>query len=1800
MNNKITNSELNRLIPPEIKNDEFYTAIHKIAREEDIKTILEIGSSSGEGSTEAFVIGLRENPNKPILFCMEISKTRFAELQNRYKNDLFVKCYNFSSVSLENFPEQQEVINFYRSNKTNLNLYPLELILSWLNQDIEYVKNSGVADAGIRRIKQENNIEYFDVVLIDGSEFTGVAELNEVYGAKFICLDDIVTFKNYQNYHRLLNDNEYILIASNHHVGNGYAIFQRVLMKQTSYNNIRSAVESVEGFMIPGQEEFLFNKVTSLPEDAVIVEIGSFKGRSTVAMGYACIGTKRKIYSIDTWDGNDSDFSERQFFDIWQQNVQSNGLEEYIVPLRGYSHDILSRWQELTDGKTIDFIFIDGSHQYLDVLKDFEMSFSLVKNGGWIAFHDVIHTWVDPERVWYKTAKFYLKNHEYSSSLACGQKNFHPISIPTLPINFFTIVLNGQPFIEYHIEVLKQLPFKWHWHIIEGVADLKHDTSWSVQLGGNISAELHKNGLSYDGTKEYLDELAKLYPNNITIYRKPEGEFWDGKREMVNAPLANIQEECLLWQVDVDELWTLEQICTAREMFITNPDKTAAFYWCWYFVGEKLIISTRNCYAQNPQQDWLRTWKFKPGAFWATHEPPILVEPLLDGKHQNIAAVNPFLHDETEKNGLVFQHFAYVTSEQLRFKEQYYGYSNAVSQWQALQSNSKFPTLLRDYFAWVGDETIVDIAESYGVIPIVQRDFKNTNWHFLKPDQIQQQREKVQKRKPIIIIDAVFFQLYQTGIARVWRSLLQQWANTDFADHLLVLDRGNTSPKINGIRYRSIPRYDYNNTEADKEMLQQICNEEEAELFISTYYTTPIEMPSVFMAYDMIPELLGGDLNEPMWREKHHAIKHASAYISISENTAKDLNKCFPDIPSESITVAHCGVDPLFYPASESEINAFKYKYGVTKPYFLLVGTGSGYKNGILFFQAFAKLASSYGFDIICTGIGGVLTPELRTYTSGSAVHLVQLSDEELALAYSGAVALVYPSKYEGFGMPLLEAMACGCPVITCPNASIPEVTGEAAIYVNDDDVAALANAMCEVQKPNIRQALITAGLAQSKNFSWTKMAEIVSSELINTTLLPLNLREINLIIFPDWSQPEDELGLELQEVIQTLATHPNSEKITLLINTDDMDIEDAEIFLSSVVMNILMEEDIDITEELRISLLIDLNEIQWQALLPCINARVSLEHENQKIIVNKQVEQIPLYSLKNFQEVSAEQFFFQLGNSLFFQSKYQEAIIQYQKFQQIQIGNPEFYWSFSECFRQLNLLEQCFAVLQEGIKLYPVNAKLHFTVIVNYQMSGRVQEAITAANIALDNLPNNRTFQLISNLILPSVYDQVEEINAYRQRFKQGLDNLINNIPLNNIEDQQNTLIATSCWTNFYLPYQADNVLILQSQYGNWLHQIMKANYPQWGMPLLMPPLKENQKIRIGYASHYLHSYSGTLWLTGWLRYCDHNKFEIYCYYTGNQADAITEKFQEYSDFFYHIPDNLPAVCEQIIADKLHILVYPEIGMDPPTIQMAGLRLAPVQCAAWGHPVTTGLPTIDYFLSSELMEGQNAQEHYSEKLILLPNIGVSYPKPYIPPVIKTRSDYGLSDDDVIYLCCQAPFKYLPQYDFIVAEIASRVSQAKFVFLRGNALKPRLQRAFAAVGLNSEDYCVHLNIPERLDYLMINLLSDVYLDTFTWSGGNTSLEAIACNLPIVTCPGEFMRGRHTDSFLKLLEVTDTIAKNEAEYIDIAVRLGLDKPWRRSIAERMSQNHDCLFDDKACVTGLESFYKKVCSKHFSAS
>lgn len=479
-----------------------------------------------------------------------------------------------------------------------------------------------------------------------------------------------------------------------------------------------------------------------------------------------------------------------------------------------------------------------------------------------------------------------------------------------------------------------------------------------------------------------------------------------------------------------------------------------------------------------------------------------------------------------------------------------------------------------------------------------------------------------------ILIDGVFFQHANTGIARVWKSLLEAWVNDGFSEYLLVLDRAETAPTIPGIHYRRIPLYDYGNIEGDREYLQQICDEEAADLFVSTYYTAPLTTPSVMLVHDMIPEAMGADLTYADWREKHHCIATASAYITVSQNTAKDLLKFFPNIAPERVTVAYNGIGPEFSPASIAQIEQFKSTYGIAKPYFLISGLNTTYKNNQLFFQAFAQLCTRTGFEVVCTGSQTLFNPEWRVYTSGSTVQIFQLTDTELIAAYSGAIALVYPSKYEGFGLPILEAMACGCPVITCPNASIPEVAGDAALYVQDDDVAGMANALCDVQKPQVRQELKARGLQRSQQFSWVRMSEIVRSVLVETTLQALNLRTINWIAFPNWQQPEAQLLIELAQLVHMAMTHSESQYITLLIYVNSAFSEEATYSLSDVTMDILMELDVAEEQVPEVALVNELIPMQWQALASRIQQRISMVSEDEAAISQTGMDDKPTLQL--------------------------------------------------------------------------------------------------------------------------------------------------------------------------------------------------------------------------------------------------------------------------------------------------------------------------------------------------------------------------------------------------------------------------------------------------------------------------------------------------------------------------------------------------------------------------------------------
>ncbi|NJL89448.1 MAG: hypothetical protein HC916_06325 [Coleofasciculaceae cyanobacterium SM2_1_6] len=382
-------------------------------------------------------------------------------------------------------------------------------------------------------------------------------------------------------------------------------------------------------------------------------------------------------------------------------------------------------------------------------------------------------------------------------------------------------------------------------------------------------------------------------------------------------------------------------------------------------------------------------------------------------------------------------------------------------------------------------------------------------------------------------------------------------------------------------------------------------------------------------------------------------------------------------------------------------------------------------------------------------------------------------------------------------------------------------------------------------------------------------------------------------------------------------------------------------------------------------------------------------------------------------------------------------------------------------------------------------------------------------------------------------------------------------------------------------------------------MHKTLAHQYPQWVKEIPIPPLTKEKKIKVGYVSAYLRWHTVCKLFNGWMRHADKDHFEIYSYYVDVTADGMTEKVASHSDHFHHIPNDIPKLCEQIIEDGLHILVFPDIGMFPMISLVSSLRLAPIQCMSWGHPITCGSPTMDYYLTSELMEPEDGQNHYTEKLIRLPNISIAYEKPDISYATRTRADFGFPEDTILYLSCQSTFKYLPQYDYIFAEIALQVPDSKIVFITSSAsqyitdkFKARLHRTFAKVGLNSEDYCLMAGRQDAVGYMSLNRVCDIFLDSIAWSGGNTTLEAIGCNLPVVTYPTEYMRGRHTYAILKMMGVEETIASTEAEYIEIAARLGLDQEWRQSIVNKMINQQSVLYDDITPVKALEEFYRRT--------
>ncbi len=445
--------------------------------------------------------------------------------------------------------------------------------------------------------------------------------------------------------------------------------------------------------------------------------------------------------------------------------------------------------------------------------------------------------------------------------------------------------------------------------------------------------------------------------------------------------------------------------------------------------------------------------------------------------------------------------------------------------------------------------------------------------------------------------------------------------------------------------------------------------------------------------------------------------------------------------------------------------------------------------------------------------------------------------------------------------------------------------------------------------------------------------------------------------------------------------------------------------------------------------------------------------------------------------------------------------------------------------------------------------------------------------------------------LTLPAVYSDAAAVGGARAAYEAGLARLESEVPAlvrgRGFDDVDDDLR----WTNFLLAYQGEDDRDLQARFAAIAGSAIDAIAPEWRAPLRRRPA--GPRLRVGFASAFFNDGTCGRYFRSWIAGLDRALFEIYVYHLRRDLTPFLEGLAPHADrirTFSSVSLVPSAIAPAIRADELDVLVYPELGMHGTSMALAALRLAPVQCVAWGHPVTTGHATIDAFLTCAAMEPPDAARHYTERLLPLPGIGTCYARPAVPGS-ASRARFGLPDRVALFLCPQSLFKIHPDNDALFARTLAAAPAARLVVFEGRhpaltaRYRARLGTAFAHAGMRVEERLIVLPQCGHDDYMRINAVCDAMLDTLRWSGGNTSLDALAAGLPIVTLPGRFMRGRQSAGMLALAGIEGLVAGDEDEYVGIAARLALDPAWRAARAAEIRAAAGRLFDDPEPVRAL---------------
>ena len=507
---------------------------------------------------------------------------------------------------------------------------------------------------------------------------------------------------------------------------------------------------------------------------------------------------------------------------------------------------------------------------------------------------------------------------------------------------------------------------------------------------------------------------------------------------------------------------------------------------------------------------------------------------------------------------------------------------------------------------------------------------------------------------------------------------------------------------------------------------------------------------------------------------------------------------------------------------------------------------------------------------------------------------------------------------------------------------------------------------------------------------------------------------------------------------------------------------------------------------------------------------------------------------------------------------------------------------------RNLGQLDEAAASYRRALEINPDFAEAHSNLGSVLHYLGQLDNAVASYRRALEIKPYTLQYSIHAHLMLPIIFDTLDTMAAWRKRYQAGIAALMNTMCT--LEDPGKNVNLSS----FFLAYQNYNDRTMMEAlchlFRERLHDLTVTS-PH--LSCWRPPTTLGQRIRVGFISEFLVGHTIGKLYQGFIHQLDRRRFEVVVIHTSKaKRDAFSQHLDTLADKVLTLPARLVGQQQMVIEEKLDVLFYPDVGMSPLTYFLAYARLAPVQAVGWGHPDTTGLDTMDYFISAAPIEPGNAEEHYTERLIRLNRIPCYYQPLAAPTQIPSRATLNLPETGTLYGCPQSLFKFHPDFDSVLETIAKGDPAGHIVLLEGeySAWTAQLKARWAKTApLLLERVLFLPRLPmDRFMELIAHM--DILLDPIHFGSGNTLYEAMIYGTPVVTWPGQFMRGRIVAGVYRQMGLVDApIAHSLEDYAPLALALGRD-PERRRLLRQASRDaaKGELFADMQAVREFETF------------